>query len=124
MSVELKDFDVTKFAKQAVVEDMQRRSLSLVNNLVYAAAVKDGFLRGSFIASTGTPDYTITTTQDSNGSATYQKAIGVINALNEKDPLVVYFQSNLPYSYRIMEEGYSEQTPPRTLSIAIARAAK
>lgn len=113
--------DVSDFLQEAVNKETRESAILIDQMLVTSSAVRDGFLRGSFIASVGAPSSELPNTPDESGNSTISKAISKIGqAINIKYP-TIYIQNNQPYAYRIMEDGYSENTPDKQMSIIIQR---
>lgn len=115
--------DVSDFLADEVNKETRETALYIEQELVRKAAVRDGFLRANFIASVGEPDTSQKESTDKVGGSTIDTAFSVIATAKPIKYPIIYVQNNLPYSYRIMELGYSKkQTPPKTLSLVIQAA--
>lgn len=114
--------DISDFLEEVVSDESVKTGINMLNALVTSSAVDSGILRASFIPSISNPTNEVASAEDKTGAATLSKGIGIISlAKNIKYP-TIYIQNNQPYAYRIMETGYSEQTPPKKLSLIIQAA--
>tara|TARA_B100000768_G_scaffold178799_1_gene195237 strand:+ start:2126 stop:2506 length:381 start_codon:yes stop_codon:yes gene_type:complete len=114
--------DISDFLEEVVSDESVRVGIYIFNQLVTASAVRDGILRASFLPTISNPTNATVDTPDKSGQPTISKGVSIISsAKNIKYP-TIYIQNNQPYAYRIMETGYSEQTPPKTLSLTIQAA--
>ena len=114
--------DCDDWLEEQVNKTTRETAIYVENELVRKAAVDKGTLRASFIASVGSSSNAVINTPDTSGAATLNAAIGVIGTAKSIKYPTIYIQNNQPYSYRIMETGYSQQTPPKTLSLTIQAA--
>lgn len=114
--------DISDFLEEVVSDESVRVGIYIFNSLVTSSAVRDGILRASFLPTISSPTNATVSKPDKSGQATINKGVSVISsAKNIKYP-TIYIQNNQPYAYRIMETGYSEQTPPKTLSLILQAA--
>lgn len=114
--------DISDFLEEVVSGESVRVGIYIFNSLVTSSAVRDGILRASFLPTISDPTNETVSKPDKSGQATISKGVSVISsAKNIKYP-TIYIQNNQPYAYRIMETGYSEQTPPKTLSLILQAA--
>ena len=114
--------DCSDWLEGQVNKTTRETALYIESELVRKAAVDKGTLRASNIASVGRPSNAVINTTDTSGAATLNAAIGVIGTAKSIKYPTIYIQNNQPYAYRIMETGYSQQTPPKTLSLTIQAA--
>jgi len=114
--------DCSDWLEEQVNKTTRETAIYIENELVRKAAVKDGILMANFIASVGRSSNAAINTPDISGAATLNTAISVIGAAKSIKYPTIYIQNNQPYAYRIMETGYSQQTPPKTLSLTIQAA--
>lgn len=114
--------DVSDFFEDAVNKETRETALYIEQELVRKAAVRDGFLMANFVASVGAPDTSKKESTDKVGNSTIDTAFSVIATAKAIKYPTIYVQNNLPYAYRIMETGYSKQTPPKALSLTIQAA--
>lgn len=114
--------DVSDFLADAVNKETRETALYIEQELVRKAAVDKGVLRANFIASVGAPDSSEIDGEDLTGNSTINTAFSVIATAKPIKYPTIYVQNNLPYAYRIMETGYSKQTPPKALSLTIQAA--
>jgi len=116
---------VGDFLNDQISKKQRKVALSLGNELVIKAAYRDGILASNFLVAVGNPSRFKDETPKSKSAAVSESQARIAATLAsysvEQSP-VIYLQNNMPYAYRIMETGYSEQTAPRTLSVAIERA--
>ena len=97
-------------------------ALYIENELVRKAAVDKGILVANFITSVGSPSDAVISKPDKVGTSTINTAVSVVGTAKSIKYPTIYVQNNQPYAYRIMETGYSENTPPKTLSLTIQAA--
>lgn len=117
-----READVTDFLDGEVNKAIRETAIYVENELVRQAAVDKGILRANFVASVGSPTSAEVNKPDESGSSTLSAAVSVIGATKAVKYPTIYVQNNLPYAYRIMELGYSGQTPPKTLSLTMQAA--
>jgi hypothetical protein len=117
-----READVTDFLDGEVNKAIRETAIYVENELVRQAAVDKGILRANFIASVGSPTSSTIESPDKSGGSTLNTAVSVIGSAKAVKYPTIYVQNNLPYAYRIMETGYSGQTPPKTLSLTIQAA--
>lgn len=115
------EMDFSDYLEGEANKEVRKMAIRLDQRLVLSSAVKDGFLRASFIASVGRPSDFKPNSEDKSGSSTIAAAISVIGSAAKIKYPTIYLQNNQPYAYRIMELGYSLKTPPKTLSREIKR---
>lgn len=114
--------DISDWLEESVNKEIRTTAIIISNGLTTSSAVRDGFLRGAFIVSVGSATSEIPAGEDKSGGTTINRNEQLIgNAVGIKYP-TIFVQNNLPYSYRIMEDGYSEQTPDKAMSTIIQRA--
>lgn len=113
--------DIGDWVQSEVNKETRIASIKLHQGLVLNTAVKEGILRGSWLVSVEQPNYTIPNTPDKSGGATIALGINIIGTAQATRYPTIYLQSRYPYAYRIMETGYSTQTPPKELSKQIKR---
>jgi hypothetical protein len=114
--------DISDFLEEEVNKQIRETALFVESELVRSAAVDTGLLRANFVATVGSPASGDVNIEDDNGLSTINTALSVIEAAKSVKYPTIYVQNNLPYSYRIMELGYSQQTPPKQLSLTIQKA--
>lgn len=114
--------DISDFLEKVVSDESVKTGINIFNALVTSSAVDSGILRASFIPSIFSPTSEVSTREDKSGAATLSKGIGIISLAKNISYPIIYIQNNQPYAYRIMETGYSEQTPPKKLSLIIQAA--
>ena len=114
--------DCSDWLEEQVNKATRETALYIERELVRKSAVDKGTLRASNIASVGRPSNAKIETPDLSGSATINAALSVIGTAKSIKYPTIYIQNNQPYAYRIMETGYSQQTPPKTLSLTIQAA--
>lgn len=114
--------DCSEWFEEQVNKTTRETALYIENELVKKAAVDKGTLRASFIASVSSPSNAVVNNPDKSGAATINAAFSVIGTAKSIKYPTIYIQNNQPYAYRIMETGYSEQTPPKALSLTIQAA--
>lgn len=81
----------------------------LFRDITFDTPVLDGFLRGSWKATTESPEYTLGAA-DPSGSTTIQQINTTVGASNFKT--TVYLTNGQPYGYRIEFEGWSAVKAP------------
>ena len=114
--------DVGDWIDEQVTNEVIATGFVIQRDLILSSAVDKGFLRASFNVSIGSPSSFKSDITDKNGASTISRNVKTLNsAKNIKYP-TIYVENNLPYSYRIMEDGYSQQTPDKQLSITIQKA--
>ena len=114
--------DCSDWLEEQVNKTTRETALYIENELVRKAAVDKGTLRASFIASVGRASNAVINTPDKSGAATINAAFSVVGTAKSIKYPTIYIQNNQPYAYRIMETGYSQNTPPKTLSLTIQAA--
>lgn len=94
---------------------VRRVTLEVFTNVVRRSPVKTGRFRANWNVSYGTPDVTVTDSND--------RARGRAEAVRARTlPVggVVYLTNALPYAYRL-ENGWSRQAPYGMVSVAVAQ---
>ena len=114
--------DCDDWLEEQVNKTTRETALYIENELVRKAAVDKGILVANFIASVGSPSNAVISTPDKVGASTINTAVSVVGTAKSIKYPTIYLQNNQLYSYRIMETGYSENTPPKTLSLTIQAA--
>ncbi len=114
--------DCDDWLEEQVNKATRETALYIENELVRKAAVDKGILVANFIASVGNPSNAVISTPDKAGTSTINAAVSVVGTAKSIKYPTIYIQNNQPYAYRIMETGYSENTPPKTLSLTIQAA--
>lgn len=117
-----KSLDISDWLKDEINKETRITAIKLLQGLVLNTAVRDGILKGSWLPSVEAPNFTITNTPDKSGAGTISRGVNIIGTAQATDYPTIYIQSRYPYAYRIMELGYSTQTPPKELTKQIKRA--
>lgn len=117
-----KSLDISDWLKDEINKETRISAIKLLQGLVLNTAVRDGVLKGSWLPSVEAPNFTITNTPDKSGAGTISRGVNIIGTAQATDYPTIYIQSRYPYAYRIMELGYSTQTPPKELTKQIKRA--
>lgn len=114
--------DISDWLEEKTNKETRATAFVIMRDLTLSAAVDDGFLRASFNVSIGSASDTINVTPDLSGGSTVNKNLSIIESAKGIDYPTLYVENNLPYSYRVMEDGYSNQTPDKQMSIVIQKA--
>lgn len=122
MSKNANNLDISQFLEDEINKETRKTAIKLVTGLVLATAVDKGVLKGGWLASVEAPNYAEPKTEDKTGQSTISKSVNIIGTAQVTKYPTIYIQNRYPYSYRIMETGYSDQTPPRELTRQIMRA--
>ena len=117
-----RNLDISSYLEKEVNKETRIVAIKLLQGVVLNTAVDKGQLRGGWQVSVEQPNYGQYLNLDKSGSGTISGGINVIGTAQATSYPTIYLQNRYPYSYRIMETGYSDQTPPKTLSIQIAKA--
>ncbi len=117
-----KSLDISDWLKDEINKETRITAIKLLQGLVLNTAVRDGTLKGSWLPSVEAPNFTIPNTPDKSGAGTISRGVNIIGTAQATDYPTIYIQSRYPYAYRIMELGYSTQTPPKELTKQIKRA--
>lgn len=116
-----KALDIGGWLQKEVNKETRISAIKLLQGVVLNTAVDTGILRGSWLVSVESPKYAIPQNLDKSGGGTISTGINIIGTAQTTRYPTIYLQSRLPYAYRIMETGYSTQTPPKELSKQILR---
>lgn len=116
--------DISDWLEEEINKETRATAFVIMRDLTLSAAVDDGFLKGNFNVSIGAPSNYTTDVVDKSGSATVSRNLSIIESAKNIDYPTLYVENNLPYAYRIMEDGYSrdKQTPDKQMSIVIQKA--
>lgn len=117
-----KSLDISDWLKDEINKETRITAIKLLQGLVLNTAVRDGILKGSWLPSVEAPNFTVINTPDKSGAGTISRGVNIIGTAQATDYPTIYIQSRYPYAYRIMELGYSTQTPPKELTKQIKRA--
>jgi hypothetical protein len=117
-----KSLDISDWLKDEINKETRITAIKLLQGVVLNTAVDTGILRGSWLVSVESPNYSIPGGDDKSGAGTISKGVNIIGTAQATDYPTIYIQSRYPYAYRIMELGYSTQTPPKELTKQIKRA--
>lgn len=113
--------DIGDWIQSEVNKETRIASIKLLQGVVLNTAVDTGILRGSWLVSVEQPNYALPQNLDKSGGGTIATGINIIGTAQATRYPTIYLQSRYPYAYRIMETGYSTQTPPKELSKQIKR---
>ena len=117
-----RNLDISSYLEKEINRETRITAIKLLQGLVLNTAVDKGQLRGGWQVSVEQPNYGQYLNLDKSGSGTISGGVNIIGTAQATSYPTIYLQNRYPYSYRIMETGYSTQTPPKTLSIQIAKA--
>ncbi|WP_428613838.1 hypothetical protein [Pseudoalteromonas sp.] len=117
-----KSLDISGWLKDEINKEARITAIKLLQGVVLNTAVDTGILRGSWLVSVESPNYSIPNSDDKSGAGTISRGVNIIGTAQTTDYPTIYIQSRYPYAYRIMELGYSTQTPPKELTKQIKRA--
>lgn len=116
------NLDISDYLEKEINKETRITSIKLLQGLVLNTAVDTGILRGSWLVSVEKPNYSKPFNPDESGGSTVSAGVNIIGTARATNYPTIYVQSRYPYAYRIMETGYSDQTPPKELSKQIRRA--
>lgn len=116
-----KSLDISDWLKDEINKETRITAIKLLQGVVLNTAVDTGILRGSWLVSVESPNYSIPSGDDKSGAGTISRGVNIIGTAQATDYPTIYIQSRYPYAYRIMEIGYSTQTPPKELTKQIKR---
>ncbi|MDB4352474.1 hypothetical protein OAA60_03475 [Porticoccaceae bacterium] len=114
--------DISDYLEREINKETRITSIKLLQGLVLNTAVDQGTLRGGWKVSVESPNYAPILNPDKSGQSTISGGINVIGTAQVTSYPTIYVQNRYPYAYRIMETGYSDQTPPKELSKQIRKA--
>ena len=114
--------DIDDYLEREINKETRIVAIKLLQGLVLNTAVDFGTLRGGWQVSVEKPNYAQQQNLDKAGSSTVSTGINIIGTAKVTNYPTIFIQNRYPYSYRIMETGYSDQTPPKTLSKEIRQA--
>ena len=117
-----RNLDISDYLQAEVNKETRITAIKLLQGLVLNTAVDKGQLRGGWQVSVEQPNYGQYLNLDRSGSGTISGGVNIIGTAQATSYPTIYVQNRYPYAYRILETGYSTQTPPKTLSIQIAKA--
>lgn len=121
MSRNERALDIGGWLQSEVNKETRIAAIRLLQGVVQNTAVDTGILRGSWQVSVERPSYALQMNDDKSGGGTISTGINIIGTAQATDYPTIYLQSRYPYAYRIMELGWSAQTPPKELSKQIKR---
>lgn len=116
------NLDISQYLESEINKETRKTAIKLVTGLVLATAVDQGILKGGWLASVEAPSFSQPDIDDKSGRGTISAATNIIGTAQATSYPTIYIQNRYPYAYRIMETGYSDQTPPRELTRQIKRA--
>ena len=117
-----RNLDISDYLQAEVNKETRITAIKLLQGLVLNTAVDKGQLRGGWQVSVEQPNYGQYLNLDKSGSGTISGGVNIIGTAQATSYPTIYIQNRYPYSYRILELGYSTQTPPKELTKQIARA--
>ncbi|MBL4795851.1 MAG: hypothetical protein JKY50_00400 [Oleispira sp.] len=119
-----KNLDISDYLEDEINKETRRTAIKLYQGLVFNTAVDKGQLKGGWLVSVEKPNFTLTATLDNTakGTGNVTAGINIIGTAKITSYPTIFIQNRYPYAYRIMETGYSDQTPPKELSKQIRRA--
>lgn len=117
-----KNLDISDYLEREINKETRIVSIKLLQGLVLNTAVDKGPLRGGWQVSVEKPNFANPFKPDQSGGSTIAAGINIIGTAKVTSYPTIYIQNRYPYAYRIMETGYSDQTPPKELSKQIRRA--
>lgn len=117
-----RNLDISDYLQREINRVTRETSIRLLQGLVLNTAVDTGILRGAWEVSVEQPNFSLPLNPDNSGGGTISGGINIIGTAQATSYPTIYIQNRYPYAYRIMETGYSDQTPPRELSKQIASA--
>ena len=117
-----KALDIGDYLEREINRETRITSIKLLQGLVLQTAVDKGQLRGSWVVSVESPNFAQPQNLDKSGGSTIATGVNIIATAQVTRYPTIYVQNRMPYSYRVIELGYSEQTPPKTLSKEIRKA--
>ncbi len=119
-----RNLDISDYLEEEVNKETRRAAIILYTGLVYNTAVDKGPLKGGWNVSVESPNFGTTSRIDQSEKGTGDVSLGlnIIGTAQATSYPTIFIQNRYPYAYRIMETGYSDQTPPKELSKQIRRA--
>jgi len=117
-----KALDIGDYLQKEINRETRIVSIKLLQGLVLNTAVDKGQLRGGWQVSVEKPNFATEFNSDKSGGGTISSGINIIGTAQATNYPTIFIQNRYPYAYRIMETGYSTQTPPSELSKQIRRA--
>lgn len=117
-----KALDIGDYLEREINKETRIVSIKLLQGLVLNTAVDKGQLRGGWQVSVEKPNFAMEFNSDKSGGGTISAGVNIIGTAKVTNYPTIYIQNRYPYAYRIMETGYSSQTPPKELSKQIRRA--
>ena len=117
-----RNLDISSYLQKEINKETRIVSIKLLQGLVLNTAVDKGQLRGGWQVSVEQPNYGQYLNLDKSGAGAISAGINIIGTAQVTSYPTIYIQNRYPYAYRIMETGYSDQTPPKELSIQIRKA--
>ena len=117
-----RNLDISSYLEKEINRETRITAIKLLQGLVLNTAVDKGQLRGGWQVSVEQPNYGQYLNLDKSGSGTISGGINVIGTAQATSYPTIYLQNRYPYAYRILETGYSDQTPPKELTKQIKQA--
>ena len=117
-----RNLDISSYLEKEINKETRIVAIKLLQGVVLNTAVDKGQLRGGWQVSVEQPNYGQYLNLDKSGSGTISGGVNIIGTAQATSYPTIYIQNRYPYSYRILELGYSTQTPPKELTKQIARA--
>ena len=110
--------DFIEFAEEQSEEETRAIALKLFGAVIQDTPVKEGRLKGNWIAKIGSPSSATTETTDKSGSATTRKAESEVMRMNGDQS--IYLSNNLPYA-EVIEFGGPGREARRMVSKNVKR---
>lgn len=117
-----KALDIGDYLQKEINKETRIVSIKLLQGLVLNTAVDTGILRGGWQVSVERANFAKGFDPDKSGGGTIAAGINIIGTAQVTSYPTIFLQNRYPYAYRIMETGYSDQTPPKELSKQIRQA--
>lgn len=117
-----RNLDISSYLQKEINKETRIVSIKLLQGLVLNTAVDKGQLRGGWNVSVEQPNYGQYLNLDKSGAGTISGGVNIIGTAQATSYPTIYIQNRYPYAYRIMETGWSDQTPPKELSKQIRKA--
>jgi len=117
-----RNLDISDYLEEEINRETRIVSIKLLQGIVLNTAVDTGILRGAWQVSVENPNYSLPINLDKAGAGTISGGINIIGTAKATNYPTIFIQNRYPYAYRILETGYSTQTPPKELSKQIRKA--
>lgn len=108
-------------SRSAPIRVRNKVLLRLFGSIIRSSPVDTGRFRGNWQTNLSTPNLDANSAEDKSGSGSAARAAKQL--ASAKGDQTIFFTNNLPYGYRLENEGWSGQAPQGMMKVNVTRFA-